>query len=88
MSAARWNRKLHRWGASAVTLPLLLVIGTGILLQLGKEADWIQPTTMKGVGGPPKSSSHESPRRHDRSRRPPSSPLCGAPASICSSSPT
>ena len=53
MSAARWNRKLHRWGAIAAALPLLIVIGTGILLQLKKESDWIQPPTQRGSDGPP-----------------------------------
>ena len=53
MSAARWNRKLHRWGAILVALPVLVVIGTGILLQLKKESAWIQPRTQAGSGGPP-----------------------------------
>ena len=43
-----WTRKLHRWGAIAVALPFLLVIVTGVLLQLKKEFAWIQPPTKKG----------------------------------------
>jgi len=53
VSAARWNRTLHRWGAVLIALPLLVVVGSGILLQLKKESDWIQPPTRKGSGGSP-----------------------------------
>ena len=38
-----WNRKLHRWVALGVALPFLVVITTGILLQLKKQLDWVQP---------------------------------------------
>lgn len=42
------HRRLHRWGAILVALPFLLVIVTGILLQLKKEIGWIQPPTLRG----------------------------------------
>lgn len=38
-----WNRKLHRALALGVALPFLVVITTGILLQLKKQLDWVQP---------------------------------------------
>ncbi len=44
-----WNRKLHRWGAIAVALPFLVVISTGILLQVKKQASWVQPAEQKGT---------------------------------------
>ena len=47
-SAVRQNRKIHRWLALAISLPMLLVILTGIFLQLRKPVDWIQPPTLKG----------------------------------------
>ena len=53
MRASLLNRKLHRWGALLAALPLLVVICTGILLQLKKESDWIQPATMRGEGEVP-----------------------------------
>ena len=37
------SRKAHRWGAIAVALPFLVVIATGILLQLKKNWSWVQP---------------------------------------------
>lgn len=44
----RWSRKLHRWGAILIAVPTLLVISTGLLLQLKKEISWVQPPTAKG----------------------------------------
>ena len=49
--AIAWNRlsrKLHRWGAMIIFVPLLLVIATGLLLQVKKQFSWIQPTTQTG----------------------------------------
>lgn len=46
-------RKTHRWGAIVIALPLLLVIGTGILLQLKKEWSWVQPPSQRGKGKSP-----------------------------------
>ena len=41
----RDTRKIHRWGAFLVSLPFLIVIVTGLLLQVKKEVEWIQPST-------------------------------------------
>lgn len=41
-------RKLHRWGAVVCALPLLLVIVTGLLLQVKKQLTWVQPATRSG----------------------------------------
>lgn len=49
----KWSRKLHRWGAILIALPLLVVICTGLLLQLKKEWGWIQPAERRGVGTTP-----------------------------------
>ncbi len=43
-----WMRKSHRWGAILIALPFLLIIVTGIFLQLKKEWSWVQPATMRG----------------------------------------
>ena len=48
LSAMKLNRKLHRWGAVILVLPLVIVITTGILLQFKKKSDWIQPPTKTG----------------------------------------
>ncbi len=46
-------RKGHRWGAIVVAVPFLVVIVTGILLQLKKEIPWVQPPTQRGAGKAP-----------------------------------
>lgn len=48
-----WTRKCHRWGAILVAVPFLVVILTGILLQLKKEWSWVQPPTQRGHGKTP-----------------------------------
>lgn len=40
-------RKLHYWGSIAIALPIAVVIATGLLLQLKKEAAWIQPGEVR-----------------------------------------
>ena len=39
---------MHRIGAILIALPLLLVVATGILLQVKKQVSWVQPPTAKG----------------------------------------
>lgn len=43
----RLSRKIHYWGAVICALPILIVIGSGVLLLVKKEFEWIQPTTVK-----------------------------------------
>ena len=43
-----WGRKLHRLGAVLVALPFLVVILTGLLLQVKKDVAWVQPPTRTG----------------------------------------
>lgn len=50
MSAPKWNRKLHRWGALLTCAPLAILLVSGVLLQLKKEWSWIQPPTLRGQG--------------------------------------
>jgi len=48
-----WNRKLHRWGSISVAIPFLIVIATGLLLQVKKQVSWVQPVEQKGTPGAP-----------------------------------
>jgi len=48
-----WSRRLHRYGAIACLLPVLLVLSTGILLQLKKQLVWVQPGEQRGTGTVP-----------------------------------
>lgn len=48
-----WARRTHRWGSALVALPFLLVVSTGVLLQLKKHISWLQPPTAKGQAKAP-----------------------------------
>ena len=53
MKAKILNRKLHRWAAIVTALPIVIVIISGIILQVKKEFDWIQPPTQRGTDNVP-----------------------------------
>ncbi|WP_343861464.1 PepSY-associated TM helix domain-containing protein [Aliiglaciecola litoralis] len=42
-------RKIHHWGSFIIALPLIIMIGAGVLLMLKKEVEWIQPSSQKGI---------------------------------------
>lgn len=44
-----WTRKTHRWMAVSFSIPMLLVIVSGLLLQVKKQVAWIQPPTQRGA---------------------------------------
>jgi hypothetical protein len=47
------NRKTHYWIAIACALPLLVIVGSGLLLQLKKHWSWVQPAERRGAGTVP-----------------------------------
>jgi uncharacterized iron-regulated membrane protein len=47
------HRRLHRWGAAAVAVPFLVVLCTGVLLQLKKQLAWVQPPEQRGAAEAP-----------------------------------
>lgn len=47
MSFSFLTRRIHRWGAIAIGLPLMLVIGSGLLLQVKKQFPWVQPAEQR-----------------------------------------
>lgn len=42
------NRRLHYWGGALIAIPILVVIGSGIVLQLKKDWTWVQPVEHRG----------------------------------------
>ena len=42
-------RKVHYWGSLAIAIPLIIMIGAGVMLMVKKEFDWIQPPSQEGV---------------------------------------
>ncbi|MEM9381903.1 MAG: PepSY-associated TM helix domain-containing protein [Planctomycetota bacterium] len=47
-TAPKVNRRLHRVGALLSALPVLVVIVSGVFLQVKKEWSWVQPPTQRG----------------------------------------
>ena len=43
------NRKIHYWVSALITIPLIIVICSGILLQLKKHWNWVQPKEQWGT---------------------------------------
>lgn len=46
-SLRRISRNLHLWFSLVISIPVVIVIGSGLLLQVKKEFDWLQPPTQK-----------------------------------------
>lgn len=44
-------RKTHHWLAAAIALPVLVILGTGLLLQVKKQWRWVQPAEQAGTTG-------------------------------------
>ena len=47
------NRKIHHWASLAAAIPLLVIIASGVLLQMKKQWDWVQPPEQRGTGTTP-----------------------------------
>jgi uncharacterized iron-regulated membrane protein len=47
------NRKVHYWAAFAVAIPLGVMILSGLLLQMKKQWNWVQPPEQRGTGSAP-----------------------------------
>lgn len=60
--SVNWNvltRKIHYWASLAILLPAMVIIGSGVVLQLKKDVHWIQPVTQRGADNPPQISFEE-----------------------------
>lgn len=47
------SRSLHLWISLGIFIPVLIVLASGLLLQVKKEFDWVQPPTQKGLSAAP-----------------------------------
>jgi hypothetical protein len=47
------NRKIHYWVSICIAIPVAVILGSGILLQLKKQIHWIQPMEQNGGGTAP-----------------------------------
>jgi uncharacterized iron-regulated membrane protein len=47
------TRKVHYWASIVIAIPLLVIICTGLLLQMKKNFSWVQPPEQRGAGAAP-----------------------------------
>ena len=47
------TRKVHSWASVIIALPLVVVICSGVLLQLKKQVGWVQPPEQRGSAKAP-----------------------------------
>ena len=47
------NRRVHYWIAFGAALPMIVMIGSGLLLQGKKQFTWVQPAEQRGTGQTP-----------------------------------
>jgi hypothetical protein len=47
------GRKLHYWLSIGLAAPILVIVVSGLLLQVKKHSAWVQPTEQRGLGGEP-----------------------------------
>ena len=48
-----FTRKSHYWLAAGVALPIVVIAGSGLLLQWKKQLAWVQPAEQRGAGREP-----------------------------------
>jgi hypothetical protein len=48
------NRKIHYWATPIIALPLLVIVGSGLLLQVKKQWSFVQPPEHRGGASEPK----------------------------------
>jgi uncharacterized iron-regulated membrane protein len=47
------NRKIHYWATAFIALPIIVIICSGLLLQVKKQWRWVQPEERRGTGTTP-----------------------------------
>jgi uncharacterized iron-regulated membrane protein len=47
------TRRIHYWVTLGIALPVAVIIGTGVLLQVKKQWGWVQPAEIRGTGTTP-----------------------------------
>ncbi|MDG1708485.1 MAG: PepSY-associated TM helix domain-containing protein [Emcibacteraceae bacterium] len=58
MKLNKLNRTIHNWVSIFIALPLLLIIVSGLFLQLKKDFVWIQPPSVRGATDATPTASH------------------------------
>lgn len=58
MKYTKLNRTIHNWLSIFIALPILLIIISGLFLQLKKDVEWIQPPSVRGESADTPTVSH------------------------------
>ena len=53
MARAWTNRWIHYWLGIVSALPVVVILVTGLLLQVKKQVPWVQPPEQRGTGSSP-----------------------------------
>lgn len=53
MSINRVTRRTHYWASAVAAIPVLIILVSGVMLQLKKQWDWVQPAEVRGTGTVP-----------------------------------
>lgn len=59
MTYNKLNRTIHHWVSIFIAMPILLLIVSGLFLQLKKDFNWIQPPSVRGENIATPIVSHE-----------------------------
>lgn len=54
VNLTRLSRKTHYWATLVVTVPVLVIVASGLLLLVKKHWAWVQPTEVRGTGISPR----------------------------------
>lgn len=54
MKLSMLNRKMHYWATTFIAVPILLILCSGVLLQVKKHWTWVQPVELRGTGTSPR----------------------------------
>ncbi len=54
MKLSLLNRRTHYWATAFIAVPALIIICSGVLLQVKKHCTWVQPAELQGTGSTPK----------------------------------
>lgn len=53
MKLIKLNRLIHQWASIVIVVPFIVIVGSGSLLLLKKEIEYIQPSSSKGIARAP-----------------------------------
>ena len=59
MKFTKLNRTIHNWLSIFIAMPVLLLIISGLFLQVKKDFDWIQPSSVRGESSGTPTVTHE-----------------------------